>query len=106
MDSVGDVEDFVYRSYVRASRHWPYGAPDRERRHPELVSGLLGSHPAKPTAVITGSKGKGSLCCMLSAILSQKHRTGMLTSPHTLYFNQLFKINSTLINNKVRGNPL
>ncbi len=97
MKNVKDVEDFVYRSYVRASKHWPYDAPDRERRHPELVSGILGSYPAKPTAVITGSKGKGSLCYMLSAILSQKHRTGMLTSPHIVSFNERFRVDGTPI---------
>lgn len=100
MRSRADVEDFVYRSYLKAQPFWGYETRDRERRHPELTRDYLSSHDPKPRVVVTGSKGKGSVCRILSSVLSQVCHTGMLTSPHVISFNERIRFDGREISDE------
>ncbi len=42
---------------------------------------------------VAGTNGKGSVCAMLSSILSQKYKTGLYTSPHIFEYTERIKIN-------------
>lgn len=42
---------------------------------------------------VAGTNGKGSVCAMLSAILGQKFRVGLFTSPHVFEYTERIKIN-------------
>jgi len=45
---------------------------------------------------VAGTNGKGSVCAMLSSILTQAgYRTGLYTSPHLCRLNERFKIDNT-----------
>lgn len=88
-----EAEDLVYRSYMRAEKHQDRAAKDSAKRHPELTREILRSKAGTPCAVITGSKGKGSVACMISQILQTRLKTGMMTSPHLADFCERFRIN-------------
>lgn len=86
----GEAEDYVYRSYLAAAPHWRYEDPDSAKRHPEHAARVISSLPHVPTAVVTGSKGKGSVCRMLACAMGTRVRTGLMTSPHLARFNERF----------------
>ena len=49
---------------------------------------------------IAGTNGKGSVACMLSAILTEAgYKTGLFTSPHILEYTERIKINNRDISN-------
>ena len=86
-----EAEDLIYESYLAAERL------QRDRgvqmvRDPELLVHVLSSFSGTPCAVVTGSKGKGSLCMMLSSILASRMAVGMLTSPHIARFNERIRV--------------
>lgn len=89
-----DVNDVVYASYMRALPYLDWGAPDSEKRHPEITSGLLNELAGEglqsdERLVITGSKGKGSTARMVESVLRAHNlKTGMMTSPHIERFNE------------------
>ena len=85
-----EAEDYVYRSYLAAAPHWRYEDPDSEKRHPELAARVISTLPRVPTCVVTGSKGKGSVCRMLACVMGTRVRTGLMTSPHLARFNERF----------------
>ena len=72
------AEDYIYQSYVRAAGYQDYYARDAERRRPELSRELIRELSGTPCAVVTGSKGKGSVSNMISCILQSEKRTGLL----------------------------
>ena len=88
-----EAEAFVYQSYLRAAEHQDYGARDAKKRRPDLTRDLLRRKSKAPCAVVTGSKGKGSACVMISQILQAKRRVGLLTSPHLIDFCERFQVN-------------
>lgn len=92
-----EAEDFIYKSYVNASKHWDYTAKDSVKRKPELTANLLRRKSGTPTVVVTGSKGKGSVSCMLSQILQTRYKIGLMTGPHISDFCERFQINSQKI---------
>ena len=98
-----EAEDFFYESYLKAEKEWDYDMPDSKKRHPELsrdvIQELSGKHRV-PSVHITGSKGKGSVACMIAAVLSQYGKTGLMTSPHILNFNERFQINGKNISDE------
>ena len=85
-----EAEDYIYRSYMKASRFQDYGKADALKRRPELTRGIIRSLSGTPAAVVTGSKGKGSVSCMIAAILGMRMKTGLMTSPHIIDFCERF----------------
>ena len=83
-----EAEDYVYRSYLAAAPHWRYEDPDSAKRHPEHAARVISTLPRVPTCVVTGSKGKGSVCRMLACVMGTRVRTGLMTSPHLARFNE------------------
>ena len=50
---------------------------------------------------VAGTNGKGSVCAMLTSILSNAgYKVGMYTSPHLKRFNERIRINNKLITDK------
>ena len=67
---------------------------DLERMH-RLLDGLNNPHASFPSVVhIAGTKGKGSIACMVSSILSSAgHRVGTYTSPHVVSIGERMLLN-------------
>jgi dihydrofolate synthase/folylpolyglutamate synthase len=74
-----------------------------ERAHPRSIEmGLervgrvraaMGLAPAFPVIAVGGTNGKGSVCAMLEAILSEAdYRVGCYTSPHLLRYNERVRV--------------
>lgn len=54
----------------------------------------MGLNPACPVIIVGGTNGKGSVCAFLSRIYSEAgYKTGTLTSPHLLQFNERIRVN-------------
>ncbi len=54
-----------------------------------------------PTAVVTGSKGKGSTSILCAAFLQELgHKVGLVTSPHLIEFRERIRINGVSIAEK------
>lgn len=94
-----EAEDYVYRSYLKAQQFQCYGAADSAKRDPSLSRAILRRH-STPCAVVTGSKGKGSVACMISQILQTRWKVGLMTSPHLLDFCERFRINGLPISDE------
>lgn len=88
-----EAEDFVYSSYLRAEKYHVYEEKDVERRHPEFTRELLRKKSGTPAAIVTGSKGKGSVSKMIAEILQTKFTIGLMTSPHIEDFCERFQVN-------------
>ena len=88
-----EAEDFVYSSYLRAEKYHVYEEKDAERRHPEYTRELLRKKSGTPAAIVTGSKGKGSVSKMIAEILQTKFTVGLMTSPHIEDFCERFQVN-------------
>ncbi len=68
----------------------------------ELLKKVGDPHKKLKIIHVTGTNGKGSVCAMMSSLLSQKYLVGMFTSPHLISFNERFQIN----NEEVSDNDL
>ena len=86
--------DYVYASYMKAEKYLEYSAEDSGKRNPAfskaIIENLAKCQP--PTILVTGSKGKGSVSKMISEILGVHGKTGLMTSPHILKFNERIQI--------------
>ncbi len=94
------AEDYVYQSYMRAARYQDYGAQDAVKRRPELSRKLIRELSGTPCAVVTGSKGKGSVSNMIAQILQSEKKVGLMTSPHLTDFCERFRINGVPISDE------
>lgn len=95
-----EAENYIYESYLKAEKEWDYSMPDSKKRHPEFSKPILESlnqNSRVPTVLVTGSKGKGSVACMIAQILSGSGNVGLMTSPHVLKFNERFRVNGNCI---------
>lgn len=92
-----EAEAYIYASYLKAAPLQDYAAPDAEKRRPDLSAPILRELSGTPATVITGSKGKGSTACMLSALLGTHLRVGMMTSPHLQDFCERFRVSGRMI---------
>ncbi|MBO7710850.1 MAG: bifunctional protein FolC [Lachnospiraceae bacterium] len=92
-----EAEDFIYRSYMKAERFQDYEAKDRDKRRPDLTRDLIRERAGTPCAIVTGSKGKGSVAAMISCILQTVCRVGLMTSPHIADFCERFRVNNEKI---------
>ena len=64
----------------------------------ELVRRLGNPHLAYPVVHVAGTKGKGSVCTFMGAVLSASgKRTGVYTSPHLETINQRIAIDGQII---------
>ena len=93
-------EDFVYKSYLKASKYQSYHTKDSEKRRNDLTFDLLHEKSKTPCTVITGSKGKGSVANMISQILQSEYTVGLMTSPHIVDFCERFQVNSVKISDE------
>ena len=58
-----------------------------------LAKESLGLTPVCPVITVGGTNGKGSVCAMLEAILSDAgYRVGCYTSPHLLHYNERVRV--------------
>lgn len=87
------AEDFVYKSYIKAQKYQSYHSKDSEKRRNDLTFDLIRKKSKTPCAVVTGSKGKGSVANMISQILQTKYTVGLMTSPHIVDFCERFRVN-------------
>lgn len=88
-----EAEDYIYKSYLKAERFQEYQAKDAKKRNPQFSRKIIQSMQGTPCVVVTGSKGKGSISCMISQIMQTKKKVGMMTSPHICSFNERFRVN-------------
>lgn len=95
-----EAEDYIYKSYLKAEKYQKYDDLDSQKRNPLLSKEVLREMCVTPSVVVTGSKGKGSVACMISQILQTKIRVGLLTSPHIIDFCERFKVNGKSISEK------
>lgn len=92
-----EAEDYVYKSFMKASKSWNYSTPDSLKRRPEYSHAIIRKFSTTPSVVITGSKGKGSVAVMISSILQQNRKVGLFTSPHITDFLERFRVNGKMI---------
>lgn len=64
-----EAEAYVYQSYLKAEKHQEYSVKDSEKRRPDLTRTVIESKAGTPCVLVTGSKGKGSVCVMISQIM-------------------------------------
>lgn len=58
------------------------------------VKARMGLQPRCPVVIVAGTNGKGSVCAFLTQIYKQAgFKTGTLTSPHLLRFNERIAVN-------------
>jgi len=68
------------------------------KRMKKLLSGLGDPHKMLETVHVAGSKGKGSVCTMLSEMLvANDYKVGLYTSPHILNLRERIQINNQMI---------
>jgi dihydrofolate synthase/folylpolyglutamate synthase len=66
-----------------------------------ILASLGNPHKAYPSVLVAGSNGKGSVCAMLSRILTlQGFRTGLYTSPHLVRYEERIRIGGDPISAK------
>lgn len=58
-----------------------------------ILASLGNPHLSYPSVLVAGSNGKGSVCAMLTRILTlHGHKTGMYTSPHLIRYEERIRI--------------
>jgi dihydrofolate synthase / folylpolyglutamate synthase len=95
-----DAISYVFESLAQSD--WRGRGLDETTRDLAPTRALLArlGLPARPReyAVVTGSKGKGSVTAITAKLLqSLGHRTGMITSPHLTTYRQRFRINGRMM---------
>lgn len=84
--------DYIYASYMKAEPYLDYQALDREKRNPLLSKAIIEKRSGTDTVLVTGSKGKGSVAKMIAEIMGVHKKTGLMTSPHILHFEERFQV--------------
>lgn len=98
-----EAEDYIYESYLNAEKDWDYNWPDALKRHPELTKDIIEALANRKRALtinVTGSKGKGSVACMIATLLGAKKKVGRMTSPHIVDFNERFCVSGASISDE------
>ncbi|MBQ8816786.1 MAG: bifunctional protein FolC [Lachnospiraceae bacterium] len=98
--TVEQAVDYVYASYLKAEPYLDYAAPDCEKRNPGLSKAIIAKRAGIPTALVTGSKGKGSVAKMIAEIMGVHRKTGLMTSPHIVTFHERFQIQGEPVNDE------
>lgn len=99
-DTEHDAMNFVFRSI--GLTNWRERGLDEHTRDisPTEQLLLLTGLPTQKReyAIVTGSKGKGSVTTITAKLLqSLGHKVGMITSPHLTTYRQRFRINGRMI---------
>ena len=99
-DSMDEAIRYIFRTRRRLDAA-PRGL-DENTRDISLTRRLLtrAKLPAAPReyAVVTGSRGKGSVTSMMAKLLQALgHTVGMMTSPHLVHWNERIRINGRMI---------
>lgn len=95
-----EAEDYIYKSYMNAEKYMNFNDKDALKRHPEYSAPILHELSKAPVLTVTGSKGKGSVACMISEILQTAYNVGLMTSPHISDFCERFRFNGKQISDK------
>jgi len=95
-----EAEDFIYKSYLKAQKYQNYHVKDSQKRRNDLTFDLIRKKSGTPCAVVTGSKGKGSVSNMISQIMQSEYTVGLMTSPHIVDFCERFRVNGGKITDK------
>lgn len=82
------------------SINWTFCKPGLERIR--ILCDRLGNPQNKVKFIhVAGTNGKGSVCAMLSAILTRAgYQTGLYTSPYIKHFNERMAINGEMVSNE------
>lgn len=85
-----------------------YYAADSEKRNPAFSRAIIEKRAASaaPTVLVTGSKGKGSVSKMIADIMGVHGKTGLMTSPHILQFNERIRIQGKPVSDEVLANAI
>ena len=97
MGSEEEAVSYIYQSYLKAEPYLEWSLPDRYKRNPMLTRDLIQGLCQKPAVLVTGSKGKGSVACMLSQLLGTRKHVGLMTSPHLKEFRERFRVDGEMI---------
>ncbi len=100
MRTLQDAIAFIFQSKHAHQR--PSGALDEQVRDVSPTRRLLLQtrllDPPREYAVVTGSKGKGSVTALTASILrALGHTVGMLTSPHMVHWTERIRVNGRAI---------
>lgn len=95
--------NYVYASYMKAEPYMEYNADDSGKRNPDFSKAIIEklTQEQVPTVLVTGSKGKGSVSKMIAEILGVHGKTGMMTSPHILHFNERIQVQGEAVSDTV-----
>jgi dihydrofolate synthase/folylpolyglutamate synthase len=67
----------------------------------KVLARLVNPHLMYPTAIVSGTNGKGSTAAMLASILTQAgYRTGLYTSPHLVRVNERIRVNGAEVSDE------
>ncbi|WIF95987.1 bifunctional folylpolyglutamate synthase/dihydrofolate synthase [Caminicella sporogenes] len=103
--SCEEVIDFIYSSYMNKKDKIDKNLNDKFTRNPyftrKLIDELGEIDKFQRNILVTGSKGKGSICRITAKIL-EKHglKVGVYTSPHLTKYNERIKINDKFISDE------
>jgi dihydrofolate synthase/folylpolyglutamate synthase len=91
--------DYIYSFIDYETQPRPRDAANYDlRRMDELLARVGNPHLNTRTVHIAGTKGKGSVAAMISAVLTAAgYRTGLYTSPHLHTFNERIRVDDRLI---------
>lgn len=95
-----DAITYVFESLAKSN--WRQRGLDEHTRDVQPTAKLLQANDLlsykREYAVITGSKGKGSVSAITAKLLqSLGHKVGLVTSPHLTTYRQRFRINGRMI---------
>lgn len=93
--------DYIYASYLKAEPYLDYSASDAGKRNPKLTKKVIEKRAGLPTVLVTGSKGKGSVSKMIAEIMGVHGKTGLMTSPHILKFNERIQVQGETVSDMV-----
>ena len=100
IDSMDAAIRYIFKTRRRLDAA-PRG-PDEYTRDVTLTRRLLERanllNGARQYAVVTGSRGKGSVTAIMAKLLqSLGHRVGAITSPHLVHWNERIRVNGRMI---------